>query len=324
MDNMIKYVHRQISRIGLKNFNYVEEEKLPRIGGARVIFAYKDININKFVNIICIYENFNSAHDELVDRLVNGGSYVILICGGDEDNYQDMIHEYEVRSSCRLLVLFYKKTMGSRRLFMELSNNIVRFSLYDVVKNLSSGNLYWDGPNPGYQTVGIELLNGPCWKCEKNFSAVTGIVFPDRPVSDWSSPDWLYYYQNLRIAVIDGMFAVSLSVEVEKIKENHPEISSISKRWSRTTKTRYWAAECPHCRAMQGDFPSIERRMGVLVNGDARKSGKLMYYPWTCNIPPAAAIAVMDGGETCEYSCDINGWRLPVSNLSFYERILCR
>jgi hypothetical protein len=64
--------------------------------------------------------------------------------------------------------------------------------LAGALRDLWSGALFYEGPREGLQIVGVEVMQDGCRRCQMTLGTVTGIVFPDRQVADWSSPDWTY------------------------------------------------------------------------------------------------------------------------------------
>jgi hypothetical protein len=158
-----------------------------------------------------------------------------------------------------------------------------------VIRDLWSGHLFYDGPWEGVQTVGVEIMENSCWRCGCSLDVVTGIVFPDREVADWSRCDWTYYQSLLQLARIPDSVIPTLSAAVEAWRAaGHRQLSVIRWRYSKSLGYAYWAAECTACRAFQGDFPMEEERMPLLDDLDSRRTGILSYRPLRLDVPRQA------------------------------------
>ena len=161
--------------------------------------------------------------------------------------------------------------------------------LSDVIRDLWSGDLFYRGPCEGPQTVGVEIMKDRCWRCRFSLDTVTGIVFPDREVADWSRPDWTYYQALLQLARIPDPIIPTLSAAVEAWRAaGDRRLTVIRWRYSKTVEYAYWAAECTACGAFQGDFPLMEERMQWLDDLDSRRSGILSYRPLRLDVPRQA------------------------------------
>jgi hypothetical protein len=170
--------------------------------------------------------------------------------------------------------------------------------LADVIRDLWSGQLVYRGPCEGVQTVGVEIMKGACWRCHFSLDTVTGIVFPDREVADWSRPDWTYYQALLQLARIPDPIIPALSAAVEAWRSaGDRRLTVIRWRYSQTVDYAYWAAECTACGAFQGDFPLMEERMQLLDDLDSRRTGILSYRPLRLDVPRQALQELTWGAE---------------------------
>jgi hypothetical protein len=170
--------------------------------------------------------------------------------------------------------------------------------LADVIRDLWSGHLFYRGPCDGVQTVGVEIMKGACWRCHFSLDTVTGIVFPDREVADWSCPDWAYYQALLQLARIPDPIIPTLSAAVEAWRAaGDRRLTVIRWRYSQTVEYAYWAAECAACGAFQGDFPLMEERMQLLDDLDSRRTGILSYRPLRLEVPRQALQELTWGAE---------------------------
>jgi hypothetical protein len=161
--------------------------------------------------------------------------------------------------------------------------------LSGVIRDLWSGDLFYRGPCEGPQTVGVEIMKDACWRCRFSLDTVTGIVFPDREVADWSRPDWAYYQALLQLARMPDPIIPTLSAAVEAWRAaGDRRLTVIRWRYSKTVEYAYWAAECTACGAFQGDFPLMEERMQLLDDLDSRRTGILSYRPLPLVVPRQA------------------------------------
>jgi hypothetical protein len=172
-----------------------------------------------------------------------------------------------------------------------------------TLRDLWSGALFYDGPLEGPQTAGVEILRDVCWHCCRRLSTVTGIVFPDREVADWSHPDWRYYQQLAELAALPDSVIAPLSVAVDSWRAaGETRLTPIRWRYSRTVANSSWAAECPGCGAFRGAVPVLAERLPKLASLGSRLTGALSYRPlhldvprqllhdliWACEITPHA------------------------------------
>jgi hypothetical protein len=181
--------------------------------------------------------------------------------------------------------------------------------LAEVIHDLWSGNLAYHGPGEGVQTVGLEVMSDQCWRCHAALDLVTGIVFPDREVGDWSLPDWSWFQGLLTLAAMPDALAPALAAAVEAWRAaGDRRLSAIRWRFSQTARRAYWAAECTVCGALQGDFPVTARRLRRLDERTARRNGILSYRPLRLDIPRQALQELAWGVEAGPHARAI-GWR---------------
>ncbi|HEY6324334.1 MAG TPA: hypothetical protein VJA16_22550, partial [Thermoanaerobaculia bacterium] len=157
---------------------------------------------------------------------------------------------------------------------------------------------FYHGPCEGVQTIGIEIMRDTCWRCHASLDTVTGIVFPDREVSDWSRPDWTYYQALLPLARIPDAMIPALSAAVEAWRAaGDRRLTVIRWRYSKTVEYAYWAAECSACGSFRGDFPVMEARLEWLNDLESRRMGILSYRPLRLDVPREALQELTWGGE---------------------------
>jgi hypothetical protein len=197
---------------------------------------------------------------------------------------------------------------GNAGEFVAEATSVGAEPLSGVIRDLWSGHLSYDGPWEGVQTVGVEIMKDSCWRCHLPLDIVTGIVFPDREVADWSRCDWTYYQSLLQLARIPDPIIPTLSGAVEAWRAaGDRRLTVIRWRYSKTVGYAYWAAECTACRAFQGDFPMMEERMQLLDDLDSRRTGILSYRPLRLDVPRQALQELTWSMEVNPHAC-LLGW----------------
>lgn len=173
-----------------------------------------------------------------------------------------------------------------------------REPLSDTIRDLWSGDLFYHGPHEGVQTVGIETMRDTCRRCLATLETVTGIVFPDRQVADWTRPDWRYFQALLQLARIPDPVIPALAAAVEEWRAAGRRRLTIV-RWHRseTVGYAYWAAECALCGTCRGDLPLMEERMQWLHDLESRRTGILTYRPLRLDVPRQALQELTWGAE---------------------------
>jgi hypothetical protein len=183
--------------------------------------------------------------------------------------------------------------------------------LVRTLRGLWSGELVYQGPREGSQTVGVEAMQDVCWQCQKTLDTVTGIVFPDREVDDWRSPDWSYFQRLVELATIpDSMIAPLARAVDERRALGETALTPIRWRYSGTAGRSYWAAECPACGAMRGAFPIMEARLGWLLDLESRRTGVLSYRPLQLDVPRQLLREMAWGWELSPHA-RASGWCHP-------------
>ena len=183
-----------------------------------------------------------------------------------------------------------------------------RAPLSRAIRDFWSRELVYRGPMEGMQTVGLETMKDECWRCRAALDTVTGIVFPDRGVADWSLPDWTYYQQLLELARIpDSLIpALQAAIDLWRAGGDH-RLTVLRWRFSKTVEYAYWAAECTACGAFRGDWPVMEMRMKLLADLESRRTGKLSYRPLRLDVPRQALQELTWGREVSPHASAL-GW----------------
>ena len=158
--------------------------------------------------------------------------------------------------------------------------------LSKTIHDLWTGNLFYDGPLEGPQTVGVEILRDACWRCSSSIATVSGIVLPDREVAEWSSPDWSYFQQIAELAALPDSMIARLAAAVESWRANGDNrLTPIRWRYGKTVANSSWAAACPFCGALRGAVPVLAERLPKLASLDSRRAGALRYRPLEVDVP---------------------------------------
>ncbi|HEV3456681.1 MAG TPA: hypothetical protein VHG32_08980 [Thermoanaerobaculia bacterium] len=181
-------------------------------------------------------------------------------------------------------------------------------ALANVIGDLWRGDLFYVGPDEGVQMVGVELMAVECWHCGEVLGAVTGLVFPDRAVGDWAALDWAYYEQLLDLAAIPEPLIPPLSAAVDGWRaRGEPYLTVIRRRYSKTARCSYWAAECPGCGEFCGAFPTSVARKKLLHGLESRARGSLWYRPLMLDIPRQALRVLGSATEVSPHARPV-GW----------------
>jgi len=183
-----------------------------------------------------------------------------------------------------------------------------REPLSEVIRGLWSRELFYRGPSEGVQIVGLETMRAGCRRCRVALEVVTGIVFPDRDVSDWSRPDWAYYRQLLPLARVPDALIPALQAAVDAWRTAGERRLTVI-RWRRceTVGYSYWGAECAACGTFLGDLPLAEEREQWLHDLESRRTGIFCYRPLLLDVPRQALQELSWGWESGPQACAF-GW----------------
>jgi hypothetical protein len=200
-----------------------------------------------------------------------------------------------------------------------------RETLAAAIRGLWSGQLRYRGPCEGMQTLGVEIMADECWRCRRAISTVTGIVFPDRDVADWSRLDWAYYGGLLELARIPDAMIPALSAAVDGWRAaGASQVTFIRWRFSNTVSHAYWAAECPFCGSFRGDFFVLEERSRRLHDLESRRLGVLSHRPLRLDVPRKALQELTWGFEISPHSRPFGWCREGDADAAGPEPLACR
>jgi hypothetical protein len=159
----------------------------------------------------------------------------------------------------------------------------------------------------GTQQVNVEVMNDSCWKCRQPTHVVTVLIFPDRQLGTWDNDQWLYYNHLVALQVLPEQYALFIQAFAADLRQTDQLVTPVNYRYSRTVGDSYRAAVCPHCDALQGSFPIIEKRIDLLHDLTSRLNGSLQYHPVTLDVDQALLHEISNGFEGCPHT-HIVGW----------------
>jgi hypothetical protein len=90
---------------------------------------------------------------------------------------------------------------------------------------------------PGPCDVQLQIAPIFCWRCRALVKAVRG-----------------YITHQAFVALAGVSDTGTLAAFIVELRQRDPKLSPVSNRYSKTVEGRYFAAECPECHALFGDF----------------------------------------------------------------------
>jgi hypothetical protein len=113
----------------------------------------------------------------------------------------------------------------------------VPIPLGDFVKGTLSRDLFWAETRPGTRVVDLQMASITCYECRKAIKAVRGYVVNNhfRPLAEVSDTG-------------------AIAALVSALRQRVPEVTPVSHRFSKTIQGKYFAAACPFCSALLGDW----------------------------------------------------------------------
>jgi hypothetical protein len=109
--------------------------------------------------------------------------------------------------------------------------------LADFVKGALTGEFFWAETRPGRMEVKIQIASITCWRCHLPIKVVRGYVLNDNVIP---------------LAEISDTVAVTALAE--QLRRKDSRVTLVSRRYSNTLQGRYFAASCPFCSALIGDW----------------------------------------------------------------------
>ena len=315
-----QYVDHEIEKALPTTCKRIASDKLLGKAPTNIRHAFMSAGKNgkaKLINVLVLSPDLDIDDSHLTDRLIKLRDYIL-----SKDCMLVVIYPEEDNRSIDDLGVFIDEELVSNgpnflviRCIVELGYKAeIEFERFDTVKDIISDlweeKLVYKGPTIGSQHVNIELMADSCWKCGIDMSTVTGIVFPDKQMSNWDNGYWRYYNRLVQLSELEGEVAEELQSVVENLRQNSAEgsrITPVSYRYSKTVSESYFAASCPNCGMLRGDFHVIDKRMDFLHSLESRSNGQLRYHRAILNINQKTINNLGDGSEYCDHTCDI-GW----------------
>lgn len=119
-------------------------------------------------------------------------------------------------------------------------------NLSNVIRDIWSGKLRFSGPQIGIQQINLEIMIDKCWKCKNIMKTVSGIVFPNKQLDKWDNEDWLYYNQLVTLSSLNSTQVQDIKNFVCILRMYDDSITLVDFRFSKTAKSKYCGAVCPH------------------------------------------------------------------------------
>ncbi len=146
--------------------------------------------------------------------------------------------------------------------------------LAEFVKGALTGEFFWAETRPGIMEVKIQIASITCWRCHLPIKVVRGYVLNDNVIP---------------LAEISDTVAVTALAE--QLRRKDSSVTLVSRRYSKTLQGRYFAASCPFCSALIGDWFMTADFFTEVVNCE---------YP-NCTCPEAHASGPERGCRVFEY-----------------------
>ncbi len=139
---------------------------------------------------------------------------------------------------CRDLPMVFLDVREPANITVEIGGSSeVSIPLADFVKGALTGKFLWAEPRPGKVEVKLQIASIKCWRCHLPIKVVRGYVLNDNviPLSEISDTG-------------------AVTALTEQLRRKDSSVTPVSRRYSKTRKGRYFAASCPFCSALMGDW----------------------------------------------------------------------
>jgi hypothetical protein len=294
----------------------VPPEKLLGSDPCKIRHAFNSCKIDgetKLINILVLPLSFKlSTNNEnqlirLRDFILSKDCMLVVI---NEEKRSDSLGDTgvfidEVLLTCSPNFLWLRSAKDEN--YMTNATGLGLEDLSSVIHDLWKGMLRYEGPQPGLQKVNLELMRRICWKCKSPIRIVTGITFPNRQLSSWNNFDWQYYNQLIPLSEMRTENQKDIQHFVDLLREDDPSITPVGARFSQEAAEIYFAAICPNCSALQGEFHVQDARMDCLLSLENRINGQLEYHSFPMKVDHTLLAALCTGGEACDHACSL-GW----------------
>lgn len=274
---------------------------------------------SKLINVLVLHPDLDIDDDSLTARLIQLRDYIL-----SKDCMLVVIYPEENKKYIDDLGVFIDEELSSGgpnflliRCIAELSYRAeIEYERFDTIQGIISDlweeKLRYKGPVLGRQHVNIELITDSCWKCGVDMYTVSGIVFPDKQLTRWDNDYWRYYNRLIQLSELEGKVSEALTGFIENLRKNSVEgrpITPLGFQYSKTVSETYFAASCPHCGALRGNFYVSELRLDYLHSLESRTNGELRYHQVELDIDQNIINSLNEGGEYCDHTCEM-GWSL--------------
>lgn len=146
--------------------------------------------------------------------------------------------------------------------------------LADFVKGALTGDFFWAEARPGRMEAKLQIASIACWRCHLPIKVVRGYTINDHVIP------------LAQVSDTDAVTALS-----EQLRRNDSSVAPVSRRYSKTLEGRYFAASCPFCAGLIGDWFMTADFFTEVVNCE---------YP-NCPCPEARAFGPELGCRVFEY-----------------------
>ncbi len=316
MKNFNDVIDSEIRKSIPGNWKLTGGEKLLGKEPCKIRYAFNSSIIDgksQLINILVLDKDF-ILNDKIENQIINLKNYIIsedsiliVICEQESTDYIDDIKCFVSEMTDYDSQNFYSIFCYLDKDFKTTINGDNFEDLNLVIRDIWSGNLRFLGPKTGIQNVNIEIMADKCWKCNKTMKTVTGIVFPNKQFENWDNFDWLYYNQLVSLSTFNSKQAQIIKDFADKLRINDDSITPVEYRYSNMTQSKYWAAVCPYCKSLRGNYYVMDYRMEYLHDLESRINKDLQYYSVELNVDNKLIETLNDGYDLCPHTC-FTGW----------------
>jgi len=316
MKEIYQYLDNEIKKALPENWRFIPNDKLLGKDDYKISYAFNSSgtkNKSKLINILVLNsgvelnEYTESRIIKLRDYIISKDCLFVVIVEQENSKYLNDTGIFEsenLKLNHKNYISFYCYQDQKLKTTVD---GIKYEDLNQVIRDLWSGKLNYDGISKGSQFVNLELMNDECWKCKRKIRTVTGIVFPNIQLETWSNKNWLYFNQLYPLSKINSKNAEKIKSYIKALRQNDDSIGIVDYKYSNSVKSKYFASSCPICNSLRGDFHVQDERMKFLHDLDNRLNGNLSYYSIELNINEIMIENLDNGFEGCPHTC-IMGW----------------
>lgn len=279
------FLNNDLKELG-PEIQLMAEEKLFKRGNVQVSYSF--LKDGKFINVFIfdkskiVDSSFESNFESLINYILSKDTMVVVLYSSENEDLSIYLEENikQINSN------YFQSRFGiiDNRLFVDFYEGQIEFT--KVIKFIYSEGIKFEGPSPGYNRIGIELLQDSCWNCKKDIYSITGIVFPNRKVRNWKNEDWYYYHGPLNLSELPNELILKVQTLINEYRLKYKSNTClVEQNYSNTMKSKYWSSTCPYCNKLMGNFHLSEKRMPLMHDYyGAVDSGKLRYLGLDCQI----------------------------------------